>query len=92
MVLPIDSLGVWNHSLGVSGSTELAEVSGRRQNLAILTSYQRVDPEPRFLTPSLKTDLGAATRVNPCLPAGRLSKLWPSGRGVEGLTFPNPNY
>jgi hypothetical protein len=24
----------------------------------------RVDPEPRFLTPSLKTGLGAAERVN----------------------------
>ena len=27
----------------------------------------RVDPEPRFLTPSLKTGLGAAERVNDIL-------------------------
>jgi hypothetical protein len=45
-----------------------------------------VDPFGGAKPSLLRQGKEARLRVNPCLPAGRLSKLRPSGRGVERLT------
>ncbi len=43
----------------------------------------RVDPEPRFLTPSLKAGLGAAERVKPAVPVAVIGKPVLSETGLE---------